>query len=750
MANMTTFSLDSNFVNEYASKKTSFGFNGLGELVYLRSYSREMTDNRREQWHNTVERVVNGTFRMQQEWAAKSLLPYDPVAAQTRAQQMFERMFTMKFLPPGRGLWAMGSELTEKRKQYAALNNCAFVSTDISTCSLGDTIGGAGVDVCKPYCFLMDASMLGVGVGFDTKGANSVFVRGVLPSTDESMYIIPDSREGWVESVRLLLSAFLVPVKNNSTGTDLALSLYTAVALPRFDYSLIRPAGAKIRGFGGTSQGPAILKELHASLTGLLSESDQRSSPLTSTTIVDIMNLIGKCVVAGNVRRTAEIAFGSPDDQEYAALKDYTANPHRAAFGWTSNNSVYASLGMDYRGLCERHVSQNGEPGFAWLENMQAYSRMEGPRDYIDSKAQGGNPCLEQTLESFEVCCLVETFPQRHESIEDYCQTLAVAMEYAKTVTLGATHWPETNAVMLRNRRIGCSMSGVAQFIAARGHGVLKEWCESGYAAVREADSQLSDRFCVPRSIKVTSIKPSGTVSLLAGATPGAHFPESRFYLRRVRLPMESALVTALRTRGYRLEPDVTAPFDTAVVEIPVDLHESMNLNLNHDEARTGETTTVRGPVKTLDDVSCWEQLALAAFLQRYWADNQVSCTVTFDPQLEGEQLSAALDYYQFQLKGVSFLPRANHKLRCRMLGAGAGAGAGAESGYLQMPYEPISAGVFEQYALELRKRQSESNLSLSALYCTASTAVGGKIVDGEVIAVPDQFCDSTSCERIV
>lgn len=124
-----------------------------------------------------------------------------------------------------------------------------------------------------------------------------------------------------------------------------------------------------------------------------------RGEPITVTAIVDIMNLIGRCVVSGNVRQTAEIAFGDPMSEEYINLKDYDVNPHRAEYGWTSNNSVFASLGMDYDAIVER-IAKNGEPGFAWLENMQAYSRMKGEPDFKDRRAAGGNPCLEQTLES--------------------------------------------------------------------------------------------------------------------------------------------------------------------------------------------------------------------------------------------------------------------------------------------------------------------------------------------------------------
>ena len=122
--------------------------------------------------------------------------------------------------------------------------------------------------------------------------------------------------------------------------------------------------------------------------------------------IVDLMNHIGKCVVSGNVRRTAEIAFGDPDSAEYIDLKNYEVNPARAEYGWTSNNSVFAELGMSYDSVCER-VAINGEPGFAWLENMRAYGRMADPPNHTDYRVMGGNPCLEQSLESYEMCCLV-------------------------------------------------------------------------------------------------------------------------------------------------------------------------------------------------------------------------------------------------------------------------------------------------------------------------------------------------------
>ena len=333
------FTLTPTFVKKYQRKSAPFGFNGLGEMVYMRTYSRIKENGKNEMWWETVKRVVEGTYTMQKKWIDSHQLGWNAWQAQKSAQDMYDRIFNMKFLPPGRGLWAMGTEMTEERGLYASLNNCAFVSTD----TLKD-------DLSKPFCFLMDASMLGVGVGFDTKGAGEVIIKGADKSRDTQVFVIPDSREGWVESLKLQLD-----------------SHFMGTAPVSFDYSQIRDEGAPIKGFGGVSSGPDPLEDLHKAIEDVLGKN--AGEPISITTIVDIMNLIGKCVVAGNVRRTAEIVFGDPDSEEYLDLKNYEVNPHRDQYGWTSNNSIFAELGMDYTEACKR-VVDNGEPGFAWLEKI--------------------------------------------------------------------------------------------------------------------------------------------------------------------------------------------------------------------------------------------------------------------------------------------------------------------------------------------------------------------------------------------
>ena len=631
---MDKFFLSENFVSKYKRKKPPFGFNGLGELVYMRTYSRIKKNGKNERWWETVRRVVEGTYSMQKAWIDQHQLGWNAWQAQASAQEMYDRIFNMKFLPPGRGLWAMGTPITEEKNLYAALNNCAFVSTS----TLKE-------DYSKPFCFLMDASMLGVGVGFDTKGAGEIVIKGVNRDRNEEIFMIPDTREGWVESLKLLLESYF-----HGTGPI------------TFDYNQIRDEGEPIKGFGGVSSGHEPLKEIHEDIQNVL--EDNTGEPISVTTIVDIMNLIGKCVVAGNVRRTAEIVFGDPKNEEYLNLKNYKVNPHREMYGWTSNNSVFAELGMDYTDICKRIVD-NGEPGLAWLQNMRHFSRMKNGGDDKDHRVAGGNPCLEQSLESYELCCLVETFPNNHENLEDYKRTLKYAYLYAKTVTLGKTHWSETNRVMLRNRRIGCSVSGVAQFITNRGLEELRNWLENGYDTIQDWDCVYSDWLAVPKSIKTTSVKPSGTVSLLAGATPGLHYPESRFYIRRIRLSKHSELVTPLKKAGYKIEPAFGSEDSTVVVEVPVDVGKG---------------------IRTAAELSIWEQFSLAAFMQRHWADNQVSCTATFDPDTEAEELPYVLNYFQYRLKGISLLPRHD-------LGA-----------YKQMPYEAIDKKEYNKQVKQLNK----------------------------------------------
>lgn len=612
---MFSFRLSEEFVASYVGKPVPWGYkdaagNSVGEITFLRTYSRKKPDGTKETWVEVCERVINGMYSLQKDHAKTNRLPWSDAKAAASAKEAFDRLFNLKWTPPGRGLWVMGTPLVNVQKNSAALQNCAFVSTSEMTKN----------NPAAPFAFLMEASMLGVGVGFDQKGADKGFTIQIPKAPFAQPYVIPDTREGWVESTSMVINSFLKPDQ----------------PLPWFDYSEIRPAGEPIKLFGGTAAGPDPLIKLHDHLFNMF--NTRGGEPLTKTDIADIGNMIGVCVVSGNVRRSAELLIGDLNDPDFINLKNPEVFPERnAGWSWMSNNSVSVSVGQDLSSIVEG-VALNGEPGVIWMDTTRKYGRLADPENNKDWRAAGYNPCAEQSLESFEMCTLVETYLNRHESLEDYKRTLKFAYLYAKTVTLLPTHWEETNAIMQRNRRIGTSMSGVANFADNKGLPELRKWMDEGYDTVQHYDKKYSEWLGIRESIKTTTIKPSGTVSILAGESPGVHWtPGGKYFYRTIRFANNDPMLPLFRMANYRIEPAATDP-NTSVVYFPI-----------MSEAKRAER-----------DVTIFEKIALAATAQRYWSDNSVSVTVTFDPETEAKHIGTVLHMYDGQLKTVSFLPSGN------------------------------------------------------------------------------------------
>ena len=647
--NIRRFRLSDTFVEPYVTAEVPWG--PLGYVTFKRTYSRRLSEfdpaaTGTEEWYQTCRRVIEGMFDMQKQHVFHLGLEWNDNKAQKTSKEAYDRLFNLKWTPPGRGLWMMGTKFVEERTA-AGLFNCAFRSTrDLST------KGG------YLFAWMMDALMVGIGVGFDTEGAGTVTIQE--PQYTNDVLVIDDSREGWVDSVHMLLDGFL-----------------TGGKVPKFDYSAIRPAGALIHGFGGTSSGSGPLIELHENLTELY--IDKVGEPVSSVDIVDTENLIGRCVVAGNVRRSAALAMGKFDDTRYLEMKNDQEKLYHHR--WGSNNSFNAEVGMDYTWHAEQS-QKNGEPGYIWLNNARTRGRFkDGPR-YDDMKVAGFNPCVEQQLEDAELCCLVETYPAKHDDFEDYLRTLKIAYLYGKTITLSNTHWPETNAKMLKNRRIGLSQSGVVQAFNKFGRREVYEMCDKAYEHVKELDEEYSNWLCIPKSIRMTSIKPSGTVSLLNGSTPGIHFPENEYYIRRIRFSKDNKMLDVLGKAGYNIEDDAYSP-NTSVVDFPV-----------HEPYFS----------KGKKDIGLWEQLEIAAQYQYYWADNSVSVTVTFKPE-EATQIKSALELYETRLKAVSFLKY-------------------EDTGYVQAPYEAITKEEYEKLAASVTpiSRFDDEEGGSGTKFCTNDT----------------------------
>jgi len=631
-----SFELASEFVESYKAKKAPFGYrdaggNSVGEITFLRTYSRLKADGTKETWTDVCQRVINGMYSLQKDHAKLNRLPWSDAKAAASAKEAFDRLFNLKWTPPGRGLWVMGTPLVNEQRNSAALQNCAFVSTGSMT----------KTDPSKPFAFLMEASMLGVGVGFDDKGADKDF-NIYEPQTGDT-YVIPDTREGWVESVATLINAYLKP----------------DTKAPVFDYQEIRPAGTPIKTFGGTAAGHEPLEKLHDFIRSMF--DSRAGQKLTRRDIADIGNVIGVCVVSGNVRRSAELLMGRLEDEDFLNLKNYEKYPERMSHGWMSNNSVEVSVGQDLSPIIDG-IARNGEPGVIWMDVSRQYGRLADPINNKDWRIAGYNPCAEQSLESYECCTLVETYLNRHDSLEDFKRTLKFAYLYAKTVTLIPTHWQETNAIMQRNRRIGTSISGVANFADNNGWSQLRTWMDEGYRVIKGYDVSYSEWLGIRESIKTTTVKPSGTVSILAGESPGVHWASGgKHFLRAIRFANSDPMLPLFTMAQYRVEPAAESPDTTSVVFFPV------------------ETTAKRAE----KDVTIYEKVALAAAAQRYWSDNSVSVTVTFDAEKEAENIEPVLHMYDGQLKTISFLPMGNHV-------------------YPQMPYTQITAQEYEDYTMKL------------------------------------------------
>ena len=209
------FRLQKDFVDDYRQRPVKFGWNGLGEVVFYRTYSRKDNPNvnGQEGWADVCERAINGMYTFQREWCTNRGVKWNVEKAERSAREAFDMMFDMKWTPPGRGLSMSNTPFVMERGCVEALQNCSFISSAYIDKERGSF-----------FSWLMEMSMLGVGVGFDTRGAGKLFV---YPHTqgDSVIHEIPDTRQGWAKSVRILIDSYLT----------------SSCVNPVFDYSVIRP-----------------------------------------------------------------------------------------------------------------------------------------------------------------------------------------------------------------------------------------------------------------------------------------------------------------------------------------------------------------------------------------------------------------------------------------------------------------------------------------------------------------------------
>lgn len=560
-------------------------WSNLARVATMRTYSR---DN--ENWNDIVERAIGGNTRKVDvpDWERNAL-----------RQLMTDRIA----MPAGRGLWFSGTPALDVIGG-AALNNCWAVTGDkwehlVLACDLLMLGGGVGMSVQHKYVSKLPKVR-------ETSISHK--------NTKDAFYIVPDSREGWCELIRLVLKSYFV------TGR-------------KFTYSTccIRGKGERINGFGGTASGPIPLIECIETISKIL---DARvGKHVRPIDMADLLTCIGRMVVAGNVRRSAIIIIGDPWDREYLTCKRWDLRPV-PVYRQFANFSVAASDIEDLHPSFWR-TYEAGEPfGFVNLDNIQKYGRM-GEEKY--DSAILVNPCAEATLENGEPCNLLELFMSRMHTRDELAFAARLMFRYGKRVCLENYHHDIINEVVHRNNRVGVGITGCLQSSLFNPRDL-----DFAYEAIQEENRIYSAELGVPESIRTTVVKPSGTLSILGDCTPGIHPAFAEYYIRRVRFADNSPLIPVLRDAGHKIEPqkniDGSLDYGTLVVDFPVHMPNT----------------------PTADQMTTWQQLDIVKMAQRHWADQSVSVTVYYKKP-EIEELKTWVSENLQYLKTLSFLCYDDH-----------------------------------------------------------------------------------------
>lgn len=589
--------LSEEFINSYAEKKAPWGFNGLGEIVYRRTYSRDIEHlGRKEYWHETIARCINGA----QEIGAGY--------SKDEAERLFDYIFNLKGIFAGRCLWQLGTPLVQKMSGVSLVNCWMTTLSNV-----------------EDFKFLMDHLMVGGGVGFTVERANVHDLPKVKPvnfikheKTNDADFIVPDSRRGWSSLLGKVLSSYF------ETGES-------------FTYStvLIRGYGAPLKTFGGTASGPEILIEGINNICEILNA--RVGKKIRSIDALDIANIIGKIVVAGSARRSAQIAIGDPDDFLFLKAKNW-GKGDIPAWRANSNNSIYADSYEEIIDEFWKGYDGSGEPYGLINRNLIRKNGRLGER-VNDSRVIGTNPCGEIGLEDGEPCNLAEVFLPNITSKEELIDISILLYKTQKAITTLQYPYKKSQDVIERNRRLGQGVTGWLQATEEQ-----LSWVDSAYQALRDFDKKWSAEKNITPSIKLTTVKPSGTLSLLAGVTPGIHPAYAKYYIRRVRMGSNDPLVNYCRDKGYKVQYDIGLDgkenHTICVVEFPC------------------ETPAHATLAKELTAI---QQLEWVVKAQSTWADNNVSVTVYYRKEELPEIQEWMKKNYKNKVKSVSFLLHSDH-----------------------------------------------------------------------------------------
>jgi ribonucleoside-triphosphate reductase (thioredoxin) len=572
-------------------------------------YARWLNDdNRRENWRETVERFIANVVK-------------GKVDVRTEDDILFA-MLNLEVMPSMRSVMTAGPALT---RDNTAGYNCSYLP----------------VDDIKSFDEAMFILLCGTGVGFSVE-RQYISKLPEVPElyTSEDVIVVHDSKEGWAKALRKLIAM-----------------LY-AGEIPTWDASKVRPAGAKLKTFGGRASGPAPLVDLFNYVVAKFKEAQGRK--LSSLECHDIMCYIGQVVVVGGVRRSAMISLSNLSDDRMRNAKSgnwWEYNGQRAL----ANNSVAYTERPDMETFMREWLSlvesKSGERGVFSRVASRKQAAKNGRRD-TDFEF-GTNPCSEIILRPYQFCNLSECVVRATDTIDDLERKVRVATIIG-TIQSTLTHFPYLRKIWQKNteeeRLLGVSLTGIMDNkLLTHANAGLEATLERLRNVAVDTNAEWAKRLGIPVSTAITCVKPSGTVSQLVDSASGIHARHSAYYIRTVRGDNKDPLTQFMMDQGIPAEPCVMKPDSTTVFSFP--------------------QKSPEGAV-TRNDMTAIEQLELWMTYQRHWCEHKPSVTITVKDN-EWMEVGAWVFKHFDEVSGVSFLPHSDHS-------------------YQQAPYQEIGKHDYE------------------------------------------------------
>lgn len=622
------------------------------QFIAKSRYARWLeSENRREDWSETVDRYMENVVGLS--------------VGEEEASKLSSAILGLEVMPSMRAMMTAGPAL---HRDNTSGYNCSYLP----------------VDDPKSFDEAMFILLCGTGVGFSVE-RQYISKLPEVPDTlfdSETTVVVKDSKEGWAKSLRQVLS------------------LLWAGEIPKWDTSKVRPAGARLKTFGGRASGPAPLIDLFNFAVAIFKKAQGRK--LTSLECHDLMCKIGQVVVVGGVRRSAMISLSNLSDDRMRNAKsgNWWDNEGQRAL---ANNSVAYTEKPDVELFMKEWASliesKSGERGIFNRVASKEQAAKNGRRD--PEWEFGTNPCSEIILRPYQFCNLTEVVVRATDTIDTLSEKVRLATILG-TLQATYTEFPYLRKVWKDNteaeRLLGVSLTGIMDnpLMTSENAG-LEKTLEHLRSVAVSTNAEWADRLGIPQSAAITCVKPSGTVSQLVDSASGIHARHSEYYIRTVRGDTKDPLTDFMKAQGIPCEPCVMKPDSTVVFSFPV-------------KAPAGYNVPVRG------DMTAVEQLETWLMYQRHWCEHKPSVTITVRDE-EWLEVGAFVYKYFDEMSGVSFLPHSDHT-------------------YQQAPYQECSQEEYEELAEKMPKSIDWSGLALYELEDNTS-------------GMQTMACSADSCEIV-